>query len=45
VAADSYECLQLMREAIEFHIKEVALGGELVPAPAAGSETIVPQAE
>jgi predicted RNase H-like HicB family nuclease len=42
-AADSYdECVQLMREAIEFHLDGLRQDGEPIPAPAAvGAETIV----
>jgi predicted RNase H-like HicB family nuclease len=42
-AADSYdECVQLMREAIEFHLDGFRQDGEPIPAPAAvGAETIV----
>lgn len=42
-AAPSYdECVQLMREAVEFHLDGMRKDGEPIPAPAAvGAETIV----
>jgi predicted RNase H-like HicB family nuclease len=42
-AAGSYdECVQLMREAIAFHLEGMRQDGEPIPAPAAvGAETIV----
>jgi predicted RNase H-like HicB family nuclease len=42
-AAATYEvCLELMREAVEFHIESLREHGDPIPAPAAvGAETIV----
>jgi len=41
-AAPSYEeCLDLMREAVKFHLEGLRLHGEPIPAPAAvGAETV-----
>ena len=42
-AAATYdECLQLMREAVEFHIESLREHGDPIPAPeAVGAETII----
>lgn len=40
-AGDGYdEAVQLMREAIEFHLEGMRLNGEPVPDPAAVAETV-----
>ena len=40
-AGDSYdETVQLMREAIEFHLEGMRLNGEAVPDPASVAETV-----
>ena len=40
-AGDTYdETVQLMREAIEFHLEGMRLNGEIVPEPSSVAETV-----
>ena len=40
-AADTYEeTLDLIREAIEFHIESMRLNGEVIPEPTTSAETV-----
>jgi predicted RNase H-like HicB family nuclease len=43
-ASDYEECVQLMREAIEFHLEGMRDNGEEIPAPTAVASLIMPAA-